>query len=147
MLTAAIKTAFKEAAKHLTGSHKRDFIAKVTEDYVSGSARQAETVLGWNRQNVQLGLHERRTGIICVDAYRLRGRQKSEVLYPNLEADIRSLVEPQSQTDPIFQSTLIYAHISARAVQEALINKKGYGRSDLAQSSEHWDDSQSMVVT
>ncbi|MEH2027004.1 hypothetical protein [Nostoc sp.] len=37
-------------------------MAKVTEDYFDSSARKAETVLGWNRQSVQLGLHERRTG-------------------------------------------------------------------------------------
>jgi len=131
MLTEAIKTTFKEAAKHLTGSRKRDFIAKVTEDYLSGSARQAETVLGWNRQSVQLGLHERRPGIVCVEAYRLRGRQKSEVLHPNLEDDIRTLVDPQSQTEPTFQTTLTYARISARAVREALINEKGYDEATL----------------
>jgi len=131
MLTEAIKTTVKEAAKHLTGSRKRDFIAKVTEDYLSGSARQAETVLGWNRQSVQLGLHERRTGIVCVEAYRLRGRQKSEVLHPNLEDDIRTLVDPQSQTEPTFQTTLTYARISARAVREALINEKGYDEATL----------------
>jgi hypothetical protein len=131
MLTDAIKTTFKEAAKKLTGSRKRDFMAKVAEDYLSGSARQAETVFGWNRQSVQLGLHERRTGILCADAYQLRGRPKSEVLLPDLAADIRSLVEPQTQADPKFQTTLIYARISARAVREALIQEKGYAATAL----------------
>jgi hypothetical protein len=48
------------------------------------------------------------------------------VLLPELEAEIRSLVEAQTQADPKFQSTLIYARISARAVREALIEEKGY---------------------
>ena len=59
LLSDTVKSTFKDAAKKLTGNRKRDFMAKVTEDYFDGSARQAETVLGWNRHSVQLGLHER----------------------------------------------------------------------------------------
>lgn len=130
MLNDTIQSTFKDAAKKLTGNRKRDFMAKVTEDYFEGSARKAETVLGWNRHSVQLGLHERRSGIICVDNYRARGSHKSEAILPNLEADIRSLVDAQAQADPKFQSTFLYARISARAVREALISEKGY---DVAQ--------------
>jgi Rhodopirellula transposase DDE domain len=131
MLTEAVKATFKDAAQKLTGSRKRDFMAKVTEDYLYGSARKAETVLGWNRHSVQLGMHEHRTGIICVDDYRARGRHKSEEKLPNLEPDIRSLVERHAQADPKFQSTFAYARISARAVREALVNEKGYNEAEL----------------
>jgi hypothetical protein len=131
MLTEPIKLTFKDAAKKLTGPRKRDFMAKVAEDYMGGSARLTETVLGWNRRSVQLGLHERRTGISCVDDYRSRGRHKSEALLPNLEQDIRALVEPQTQADPKLQSTLIYSRISSRAVREALIQTRGYEDEDL----------------
>jgi len=62
--------------KKLTGYRKRDFMAKVAEDYFAGSARKAETVFGWSRKSVQLGLHERRTGLRCVDNYGARGRHK-----------------------------------------------------------------------
>ena len=82
-LTETVKLTFKDAAKKLTGNRKRDFIAKVTEDYFGGSARKAETVLGWNRHSVQKGLQERRTGMICVDNYRARGCKKSEFKLPN----------------------------------------------------------------
>jgi len=84
LLTDTVKSTFKDAAKKLTGNRKREFMAKVAADYFEGSARQAETVLGWNRHSVQLGLHERRTGIVCVDNYRARGRHKSEEILPNL---------------------------------------------------------------
>jgi len=120
MLTDTIKSTFKDAGKKLTGSSKRDFMAKVTEDYFDSSARQAETVLGWNRQSVQLGLHERRTGIVCVENYQARGRHKTEEVMPNKDADIRSLVDAQAQ-----------AGISARAVREALVNEIGYEESEL----------------
>jgi hypothetical protein len=131
MLTDKIKSTFKDAAQKLTGNGKRDFMAKVTEDYFDGSARKAETVLGWNRHSVQLGLHERRTGIVCVDNFKSRGRHNSVEILPNLESDIRSLVDAQAQADPKFQSTFLYTRISARAVREALVSELGYDQSEL----------------
>ena len=52
-LSEEIKSTFKDAAKKLTVSKKRDFTAKVTEDYLGSSARRAESVLGWKRQSVE----------------------------------------------------------------------------------------------
>lgn len=130
-LTETVKLTFKDAAKKLSGNRKRNFMAKVTEDYFRGSPRKAETVLGWNRHSVQRGLHERKTGIICLDNYRARGCHKSESKLPNLEADIHSLVDAQAQADPKFQSSFCYARISARAVREALIRDRGYTEAQL----------------
>lgn len=130
-LTETVKSTFKDAAKKLTGNRKRDFMAKVSEDYCEGSARKAETIFGWNRHSVQLGLQERRTGIICVDNYRARGCYKSEKRLPKLETDIRSLVDAKAQADPKLQSTFCYARISARAVRESLIREKGYTETQL----------------
>jgi hypothetical protein len=130
-LNDTLKFTLKDAAQKLTGNRKRDFMAKVSEDYFDGSARKAETALGWCRHSVQLGLHERRSGLVCVDNYRARGRHKSEEVLPHLAADIRSLVDAQAQADPTFQSTFLYARISARAVREALVSEAGYDESGL----------------
>ena len=131
MLDDPVKETIRDAAQKLTGARKRAFMAKVAEDYFEGSARRTERYLGWGRQSVQLGLHERRTGITCVDNYRARGRQRSEVKLPNLETDIRDLVDKEAQADPKFQSTFYYARISARAVREALMTTKGYREDEL----------------
>lgn len=131
MLDHTIKSTFKDAAKKLTGYRKREFTAKVTEDYFAGSARQAEIALGWCRHSIQLGLHERRTGIRCEDNYQARGRRKSESKSPNLGRDIKTLVDTQAQADPKFQSTFLYARISASAVRAALINEMGYEENQL----------------
>lgn len=131
ILTESLKSTFKDVSRKLTGHHKRDFIAQVTEDYLDGSARKAETILGWNRRSVQLGLNERRTGIICVENYQTRGRPSSETLFPNLAEDIRSLVDEQAQADPKFQSPFLYARISARAVREKLVSDLGYDEHEL----------------
>lgn len=131
MLDAPLKETLRDAAQKLTGARKRAFMAKVAEDYFEGSARKTERHLGWGRQGVQLGLHERRTGITCIDNYRARGRQRSEAKLPHLEGDIRDLVDGKAQADPKFQSTFYYTRVSARAVREALIEVKGYDAEDL----------------
>ena len=131
MLSEAVKGTIKDAAKKLTGYRKRDFMAKVAEDYLNSSARKAENIFGWKRTSVQTGLHERRTGIICLDNYGARGRHKSEEVMPNLVADIQSLVDGQTQADPKMKSTFVYTQVSARAVREALIKEKGYKEEDF----------------
>lgn len=52
-------------------------------------------------------------------------------MLPNLQADIRSLVDGQAQADPKLQSTFLYASISVRAVREALVSEAGYEESEL----------------
>ena len=130
-MSIAVKATIKDAAQKLTGHRRRAFMAKVAEDYFTGSARKTETYLGWNRDTVQLGLHERRSQILCADNYQARGRHKSEALLPQLAGDVRALVDVQSQADPKFQTTFLYARISARAVREALVDETGYEETEL----------------
>ena len=56
MLTEKIKSTLKDAAKKLTGSKKRAFMAQVTIDYLDSSPRYAETQLGWSRCAIAFGL-------------------------------------------------------------------------------------------
>jgi len=46
LLNDSIKSTFKDAAKKLTGHQKRDFMAKVTVEYLEGSARTRRTGVG-----------------------------------------------------------------------------------------------------
>jgi hypothetical protein len=131
MLEPTVKSTIQDAAQKLTGPKKRAFMAKVAEDYFKGSARQAETYLGWNRNSVQLGLHERRTGVVCFDHYQGRGRRKTEARLPRLAADISELLEPHTQADPQLKNTLAYTKVTAQAVLDALQTVKGYAASDL----------------
>ena len=131
VFSESIQSSLKDAAQKLTSFRRRAFMAKVAEDYFQASARKTETYMGWNRDTIQLGLHESRTGIRCMDHYQGRGRHNSETRLPNLEADVRSLVDGQAQADPKFKSTFLYARISARAVRDALVNEKGYSDAEL----------------
>ena len=47
-----------------------------------------------------------------------------EEKHPQLEADIRQLVDGQSQADPQLRTTFYYARVSAQAVRDALIEEK-----------------------
>jgi hypothetical protein len=131
MLDEKLKATLKDASQKLTGAKKRAFMAKVTEDYLDGSARKAETYLGWKRHTVQLGLHERRTGLVCVDNYRARGRKKTEEALPHLTTDIHELVEGQTQADPDLKTPFAYTKVSAQAVLTALVTEKGYSEAEL----------------
>ena len=121
----------KDAARKLTGAKRRAFQAQVTLDYLEGRARLAETVLGWYRKTVELGLHELRTGIVCVARFSDRGNRRSEEKQPRLAHDICALADPVSQVDPKFQSSFLYTRITAKAMREALIEEKGWTDEDL----------------
>ena len=131
MLEPAVQSTIQDAAQKLTGPKKRAFMAKVAEDDFNGSARQAETHLGWNRNSVQLGLQERRTGVVCFDHYQGRGRRKTEARLPHLAADLGELVEPHTQADPPLKNTLADTKVTAQAVLDALQTVKGSAASDL----------------
>ena len=119
-LTEATVETIRSAAKLLTGHRRRRFQAEVALRYCGGSARKAETTFGWGRDAVRTGLGELRTGIRCLDSYHLTGRKKTEELCPAIEAHTRRLVEPHSQADPKFQTTLAFTRVTARAVRTAL---------------------------
>lgn len=123
-LTEEFIDSLRSAASRLTGYRRRAFQAEMTEKYCDNSARRAERVFGWGRVAVETGLHERRTGIRCVECFRQRGRRKSEEVDDQLEEDIREIVEPLSQADPKFQSTLAFTRATAPAVKAALEQKR-----------------------
>ena len=54
------------AASKMNGVEPRGFQAQMTLKYCQGRARLAETIFGWGRENIDLGLAEKITGIICV---------------------------------------------------------------------------------
>ena len=121
----------KNAAKKLTGAKRRAFEAQVTVDYFDAKAYLAEQAIGWDRRTIALGLNELRTGIVCVDNFKARGNQKTEVKKPQLKVDIIALAEPQSQTDPKFQTLFKYTRITAKAMRIALMTEKGWQDKDL----------------
>ena len=121
----------KDAAKKLTGEKRRAFEGQVTLDYFNSKPYLAEQTLGWDRKTIELGINELRTGIVCVENFKARGNKKTEVKNPQLEVDIIALAEPQSQTDPKFQTLFKYTRITAKGMRIALVTEKGWTDEDL----------------
>jgi hypothetical protein len=130
-LTAKSKKMFIETAKTLHGSDRRIFMAQVVELLGSGGQRRAASELGWDRDTIRKGQHELRSGFRCQDNFSGRGRQRAEERWPHLLADIKAIVDEQSQTDPSFKTTRLYTRLSAAQVRQQLIVQKGYPAADL----------------
>jgi hypothetical protein len=102
------------ASSKLLGAARRSFQAEMTLKYCGGSARHAETVFGWGRNNVELGLAEKRTGITCIGAQAaFGGRQRWEEGFPEAAATLQQLAETHAQQDPSFLTTIAYTRLSA----------------------------------
>lgn len=123
------------ATSKMTGAERRAFMAEMALKYCSGSARLAETVFSWGRETVEVGLAEKRTGLICFGAQSAYcGRQHWEERQPEAAAVLRQLAEAQAQQDPTFRTGLGYTRLTAKAAREAL-QGQGFAESQLPSPS------------
>lgn len=121
LLSASQRQDLRLAAAKMTGAARRAFQAEMTLKYCHGSARFAETLLGWSRAAVEVGLAEQRTGIRCVGAHSAgSGRKRWEEKYPEAATVLRELAEAHAQQDPTFRTTLAYMRLTAKAAGAAL---------------------------
>lgn len=120
-LSASQRDDLRLAAAQMTGAARRAFQAEMTLKYCHGRARFAETLLGWSREAVEVGLAERRTGICCLGAHAAwSGRKRWEEKYPEAAKVLCELAEAHAQQDPTFRTTLAYTRLTAKAAGEAL---------------------------
>jgi hypothetical protein len=109
---------------------RRRAMGDVKRTLLDGKQRVAEEVFGWNRRAVELGIHECRTGIVCINDITARGKPKTEDKHPKLLAEIQTLMEPHSESQASLRTTLLYTNMTAKAVREALV-QKGWCEADL----------------
>lgn len=130
-LTEEVKELLIKTANALKGGARRLFMARTVRALGEGGQRRAEEELGWNRGTIRKGEHELKSGLVCVDAFPLRGRKRSEELLPNLLKDLSTIVDGQSQADPQFRNTRLYTRLSAPEVRRQLITRFGYTEEEL----------------
>jgi hypothetical protein len=130
-LTDSLKTMLLATAKSLTGSARRLFMARTVKELGPGGQQQAARELHWGRMTIRKGLRELDSGIVCLDAFTLRGRKRAEDHLPTLLTDIKAIVDGQSQTDPQFRSKRLYTRLTAAEVRRQLIAQKGYTDASL----------------
>jgi len=103
--------------------------------YCGGNPLRAETIFGWGRHTVEVGLAERRTGILCLRAQAaFSGRKRWEDTQPEAAATLSRLAEAHAQQDPTFRTTLAYTRLTAQAALEAL-RAQGYGTDQVPSPS------------
>src|SRR4051794_15095998 len=102
------------AAQRLTGYQRRLFIAEVTEALCGGNCRRSEERFGWGRATAKKGMRERASGVRCLENFAAPRRPSWEDCHPQLAADIRVIVEPNTQADPELTSSRCYTNLSAR---------------------------------
>jgi hypothetical protein len=124
--TLQYEALIQSAVQRLKGHERRLFQAEVANVLCGGSSRAAERRFGWGRDCVEKGLHEAGSGLRCVENFAAKGARPSEAKDPQLAADIRSIVEPNTQADPELKSSRRYTNLSAKEVLEALKSHKGY---------------------
>ena len=121
-LSASQIADLRLAASQMTGPTRRACQAAMTLKYCQGNPPQAETVFGWGRHTVALGVSERRTGSMCLGAQAaFSGRKRWEDQHPEVAAVLRQLAEAHAQQDPTFRTTLAYTRLTARAALAALV--------------------------
>ena len=109
------------AASMMTGANRRAFLAEMTLKYCEGNTRRAENVFGWGRDTIEVGLGERRTGILCTGAQSaFSGRKRWEDKQPQVAEALRQLAEAHAQQDPTFRTTLAYSRLTAKEALNVL---------------------------
>jgi Rhodopirellula transposase DDE domain len=119
------------AASKMRGAERRSFQAEMTLKYCVGSARIAERVFGWGRVNVEVGLAEHRTGIVCIGLQAAHsGTKRWEERYPEVAAALQQVAEAHAQQDPTFRTTIAYTRLTAQAAIDQL-QAQGFGEEQL----------------
>ena len=81
----------------MLGDKRRSFQAEISIKYCNGKSRQTEEMFGWNRNSVEQGLQERRTGIICLGAQKgCCGNKLWEEKHPEVADALWKIVELHS---------------------------------------------------
>ncbi len=134
-LSASTIEDIRLAAKKMQGPKRRSFQAEMTEKYCGGLAWKAAAIFKWNQKTVELGLHEKRTGIICLGAQKLNsGRKKWEDKHPQAAAILCAIAEEHSQQDPSFQSSIAYTRLTAKEAIRVL-RERGVSQEALPRKS------------
>lgn len=109
------------AASTMSGPKRRAFEAERALKYCGGNPLLADTIFGWGRRTVEVGLAERRTGGICLGAQAAcSGRHRWEEAPPEVAEALHQLAEAHAQQEPTFRTTLAYTRLTAKSALAAL---------------------------
>jgi hypothetical protein len=107
------------AASTMPGPPRRAVQAEMALPYCGGPPLRADTLFGWGRPTVAVGLAERRTGLRCLGAPAAgRGRTPWEDTPPAAAAALGRLADAHAPPAPTCRSTLASTRLTAPAALE-----------------------------
>ncbi len=99
-LSEQLKATYQEAVKNLKGSARRKFMAGIVESLGHGGLSYSARELGWDPKTMRKGRQEVESGVDFTDRPSNPGRKRTEERLPTLLADLRQILDEQSQTAP-----------------------------------------------
>ena len=134
-LTPSIIEDLRLAAEKMSGAKRRAFLASMCLKYCHGNARKAERVFGWGRKTIQLGLDEKRSGIICLGAQSMSsGAKKWEEKEPLAALALQKIAENYVQQNPTFNLPIAYTRLTAASAIKQL-KELGYKETQIPSPS------------
>ena len=130
-MSGKCKEIFIETINQLRGSNRRIALANVSKSIGKNGQSTVVNEFHVSRDTIRKGLHELKTGAPIIDAFHARGRKPIEEKLPNLIADIKDIIDCQSQTDPSFKTTRLFTRITVKEVKNQLIQQKKYTEKEL----------------
>jgi transposase len=112
----------------LNEKQKRLYLATEAEALGYGGISQVSRVSGVSRLTITQGIKDKQDqSIMALDVERSRrkggGRKKTVEIYPNILADVKSIIEPHTKGNP--ENPLLWTSKSVRKLQQVL-NERGF---------------------
>jgi transposase/IS1 family transposase len=125
------KDFFEETVSLIRGSQKRVTLAKLSKQLGKGGQVLVARTFKVSRNTIRKGVREWETGVAIADQFHERGRLRAEEKLPDLLADIQSIIDGQSQTDPSFKTEKLYTRLTVKEIRKQLIREKRYTAEEL----------------
>jgi hypothetical protein len=124
-LTDSLKTQLIETAKSLKGRARRLFMARTGQERGPGGQQRAARERWWGRRTMRKGRRALAPGVIWIDAFALRGRQRAAAHLPTLLPALHALVDSQSPAAPQGRSHRLSPRLTAAAVRRQVMAPTG----------------------
>jgi transposase-like protein len=118
-------------AAKMSGGNKRRAAAELAVEYGTGGSSFVAKEFGMSRNTIRKGIEEIKSGENIEDEFYMRGRLRATEKQPELESQIREILDGQSQADPQFKTNRLYTKLSIKEIRKQMIQQYGYAESDL----------------
>ena len=126
-----VKHLFEKLLGQLSGGDRRRAAAEIAMEYGMGGQTFVSKEFNISRDTLRKGMLEIETGEVIEDKFNERGRKSTLEKLPQLEEQLRHILDSQSQIDPKFQTERLFTKLTVSEIRNQLIKQYGYADEDL----------------